>query len=363
MHSKQIRSWLRIFLAMVLLITGAIPAGLFNSKAAAADEPLTVAQAQAKNSNGSTATVEGYVVGYYNSGTSVQLSPPFTSDTNFALADRPDETDVSKMMPVQVPTNAPRSIFGLQSNPSLYHSKVRINNGTLSLYFTVNGIRNATSTTFQLIDETPETKVANVTANPSSGTVPAGTKVTLATTTVGAAVYYKQNDDTDYLPYTVPITVSDATYIETYAAKDGLENSDVTNFDYTIVDNTPISISSARNQSENTPVTVQGIVTYREESGGMANLYIQDENAGIVVRGTDSTVEPGDRIEAYGPLTIYNGLLQIEKDKAGFPGGYIKILDKNQEIPAPITLTSKDFMPAEGGGKGAGGILRGCLSK
>ena len=361
MHSKQIKSWLRLFLAMVLLITGAIPAGLFTSKAAAADEPLTVAQAQAKNSDKSIATVEGYVVGYYNSGTSVQLSPPFTSDTNFALADRPDETDVSKMMPVQVPTNAPRSTFGLQSNTSLYHSKVRINSASLETYFTVNGIKSTSSTTFQLIAETPETKVSNVTANPSSGAVPAGTKVTLGTTTVGAAVYYKQNGDTDYLPYTIPITVNDATYIEAFAAKDGLENSDVTNFDYTIVDNTPIPISNARNQSENTPVTVQGIVTYREESGGLANLYIQDENAGIVVRGTDSTVEPGDRIEAYGPLTMYNGLLQVEKDKAGFPGGYIKILDKNQEIPEPITLTSKDFAPAEGGGKGAGGIFEGML--
>ncbi|MCM3204502.1 5'-nucleotidase C-terminal domain-containing protein [Paenibacillus illinoisensis] len=362
MHSKQIRSWLRLFLAMVLLITGAIPAGLFNSKAAAAEEPLTVAQALAMESNDSSATVEGYVVGTFSNGPNVNLNSPFTLDTNFAIADSPEETNISKMMPVQVPTSAPRSIFGLQSNPSLYKSKVRINNGTLSQYFSSKGIRSvASTTTFQLIDETPETKVANVTANPSSGMVPAGTKVTLATTTVGAAVYYKQNDDTDYLPYTVPITVNDATYIETYAAKDGLENSDVTNFDYTIVDNTPISISSARNQSENTPVTVQGIVTYREESGGMANLYIQDENAGIVVRGTDSTVEPGDRIEAYGPLTIYNGLLQIEKDKAGFPGGYIKILDKNQEIPAPITLISKDFMPTEGGGKGAGGIFEGML--
>ncbi|RAW19116.1 multifunctional nuclease/2',3'-cyclic-nucleotide 2'-phosphodiesterase/5'-nucleotidase/3'-nucleotidase [Paenibacillus taichungensis] len=361
MHVLQMKRWLRLFLAMVLLITGAIPAGLFSSKAAAADEPLTVAQAQAKNSDKSTATVEGYVVGYYNSGTSIQLNPPFTSDTNFALADRPDETDVSKMMPVQVPTNAPRSTFGLQSNTSLYHSKVRINGATLETYFTVNGIKSTTSTIFQLIDETPETKVVNVTANPSSGAVPAGTEVKLATTTVGAAVYYKLNDDNEFLPYTVPITVNDTIHIEAYAHKSGLMDSDITLLDYTIVDNSPISISEARTKSENTPVTVQGIVTYREESGGLANLYIQDDHAGIVIRGTDATVERGDRIEAYGPLTIYNGLLQVEKDKTGFPGGYIKVLDKTQDIPEPVTLTSKDFTPAEGGGKGTGGIYEGML--
>lgn len=361
MQSKQIKSWLRLFLAVVLLINGAIPAGLFNSKAAAADEPLTVTQALALGSDDSTATVEGYVVGTYSNGPSVNSNPPFTVDTNFAIADSPTERDISKMMPVQVPTSVPRSTFGLLSNPSLYQSKVRINNGTLSQYFTSKGIRSVASTTFQLIDETPETEVANVTANPSSGEVPAGTQVALGTTTVGAAVYYKLNDENAFLPYTVPITVNDAIHIEAYAHKEGLLDSAIALFNYTIVDNTPISISDARNKPENTSVTVQGIVTYREESGGMANLYIQDENAGIVIRGTDSTVEPGDRIEAYGPLTIYNGLLQIEKDKAGFPGGYIKILDKAQEIPEPLVLTSKDFTPAEGGGKGAGGIYEGML--
>lgn len=361
MHSKQVKNWLRLFLAMVLLITGAIPAGWFNSKIAAADEPLTVTQALNLVSDDSTATIEGYVVGTYSNGPKVNSNPPFTLDTNFAIADHPAETDINKMMPVQVPTSAPRSIFGLQSNPSLYQSKVRINNGALSQYFTSKGIRSIASTTFQLIDEMPETKVANVIANPSSGAVPSGTKVALATTTVGAAVYYKLDDEIEFLPYTVPITVNDTVHIEAYAHKSGLMDSDITLLDYTIIDNTPISISEARNKSENTPVTVQGIVTYREESGGMANLYIQDENAGIIIRGTDSTVEPGDRIEAYGPLTIYNGLLQVEKDKAGFPGGYIKILDRAQEIPEPLMLTSKDFTPAQGGGKGTGGIYEGML--
>lgn len=114
MYRMRINRWFSIFLATVMLLIGAFPSGLSGSKAYAADEPLTVAEAQAKNSDKSTATIEGYVVGYYNSGSSVQLDPPFTSDTNFALADRPEETDITKMMPVQVPTNAPRSTFGLK---------------------------------------------------------------------------------------------------------------------------------------------------------------------------------------------------------------------------------------------------------
>nr|WP_186811678.1 5'-nucleotidase C-terminal domain-containing protein [Paenibacillus xylanexedens] len=361
MYRMQMIRWFRIFLATMLLLTGAIPAGLLDSKASAADEVLTVAQAQAKNSDKSTATIEGYVVGYYNGGSSVQLNPPFTSDTNFALADRPEETDISKMMPVQVPMNAPRSTFGLQSNTSLYHSKVRITNGSLETYFTVNGIRSISSTKFQQVDEKPETKAASVSANPSSGAVPSGTLITLETTTVGGSISYRLNDETEFIPYTSPITITDATHIEAYAHKTGLEDSDFTILDYTVVNNTPVSISEARTKSENEPVTVQGLVTYREESGGMANLYIQDENAGIVIRGTDASVEPGDQIEAYGPLSLYNGLLQVEKDKAGFPGGYIKILNKHQGLPEPLKLTSRDFVPAPGGGKGSGGKYEGML--
>ncbi|MCM3172736.1 5'-nucleotidase C-terminal domain-containing protein [Paenibacillus sp. MER 99-2] len=360
MYSKQMKSWLRLFLAMVLLVTGTIPIGVFNSKVAAADEPLTVGQALALPSDDRPATIEGYVVGTYSSGSKVNVNPPFV-DTNFAIAESPTETDINKMMPVLVPTSAPRTIFGLNSNPPLYQSKVRITNGTLSQYFSTKGLRTGTSSTFQLIDETPETEVANVTANPSSGEVPTGTQITLATTTVGATIYYKLNNEVEFLPYTNPIIINDTTHIEAYAHKEGLLDSAITLLNYTIVDNTPIPIVEARNKSENSSVTVQGIVTYREESGGMANLYIQDSNAGIVIRGTDSTVELGDRIEAYGSLTVYNGLLQVEKDKAGFPGGYIKIVDKAQEIPEPILLTSKDFAPAAGGGKGAGSIYEGML--
>ncbi|WP_405155677.1 S-layer homology domain-containing protein [Paenibacillus sp. FSL K6-0108] len=366
MHVLQMKRWLRLFLAMVLLITGAIPAGMFSSKADAADEPLTVAQAIARNNDGLPGTVEGYVIGYFNNNSKNQLQTeaPFSGGSNFGIADTPGETDLSKIMSVQIPNETSvRDIFGLNKNPELFGKKVRITNATLASYLALPGLKyiDSTSTTFQLIDETPVTKVANVTANPTSGAVPTGTQVTLETATVGATVYYKQNTDVDYLPYTVPITVNDATHIETYAAKEGIDNSDVTNFDYTIVDNSPISISEARNATENTTVTVQGIVTYSELSGSVSNLYIQDNDAGIVVRGNASGVEVGDRIEAYGPITIYNGLVQVEASKSGFQGGYIRTVEKSQDLPSPVSLNSSHFAPGAGGSKGSGGQYEGML--
>jgi len=349
---------------MALLITSAIPSGMFISKAAAADETLTVAQALDHNNDGSTATVEGYIVGFYSSKSSVQMNAPFSGDSNFAIADNPQEKNISNMMPVQVP-NVPaiREIVGLSKNPAALGKKVRLSNAKLEKYFEIRGIKyiDSSSTTFQLIDETPETKVASVRANPSSGAVPVGTQVTLETTTVGATVYYKQNTDDEYLPYTVPITINDAIHIETYAAKEGINNSDVTSFDYTLVDTTPISISDARKATENTTVSVQGIVTYSELSGSVSNLYIQDNDAGIVVRGNTSSVEIGDRIEAYGPITIYNGLVQVEASKSGFQGGFIRNVEKSLDLPLPVQLNSSHFTPVAGGGKGLGGQYEGML--
>ncbi|MBD1301124.1 hypothetical protein IDX04_34515, partial [Pseudomonas aeruginosa] len=148
---------------------------------------------------------------------------------------------------------------------------------------------------------------------------------------------------------------------ETYAAKEGIDNSDVTSFDYTLVDTTPIPISEARKATENSTVTVQGIVTYSELSGSVWNLYIQDNDAGIVVRGNASGVEAGDKIEAYGPITIYNGLVQVEASKSGFQGGYIRTVEKSQDIPSPVPLNSSHFAPGTGGNKGTGGQYEGML--
>lgn len=125
MHVLQMKRWLRLFLAMVLLITGAIPAGMFSSKADAADEPLTVAQAIARNNDGLPGTVEGYVIGYFNNNSKNQLQTeaPFSGGSNFGIADTP-ETDLSKIMSVQIPNETSvRDIFGLNKNPELFGKK------------------------------------------------------------------------------------------------------------------------------------------------------------------------------------------------------------------------------------------------
>ncbi|WP_340027205.1 5'-nucleotidase C-terminal domain-containing protein [Paenibacillus sp. FSL H7-0940] len=128
------------------------------------------------------------------------------------------------------------------------------------------------------------------------------------------------------------------------------DNSEVQEADETGI----ISIADARVLAPNTNVAVSGVVTYSELSGEFTNYYIQDEEAGIVVRAKNQ-VDVGDRIEVYGPITHYSGLVQIEKDKSGFTEGYMKVTEQNVTLPGPKNMVSTDFVrPADQSNKGPG---------
>ncbi|MCR8635155.1 5'-nucleotidase C-terminal domain-containing protein [Paenibacillus radicis (ex Xue et al. 2023)] len=210
----------------------------------------------------------------------------------------------------------------------------------------------------------PVTKVADVQATPGSGAVAPGTSVALSTATVGASVYYKLNTTVGAaVYYSAPITITEPTTITAYAQRAGLDDSATATFNYTIKDANTVTIAAARNKAANETATVEGIVTYREDSGGYANLYIQDSTGGIVVRSSTANLSAvvGDKISAFGPITIYNGLVQIEKDKSDFSGGSLTVLQSNLTLPNPVLLTSADFLPGEGNAKGPGGQYEGML--
>ncbi|MFK9090253.1 5'-nucleotidase C-terminal domain-containing protein [Bacillus salipaludis] len=111
--------------------------------ASAAENYITVAQAIANNSG--TATVKGYIVGYAKSGTSY-ITSGFPDDNNFGIADSPTETDPAKILPVQI-TAAYRAEFGLKTNPSNLGKTVFVT-GTLTLYFSVPGLKTPTAMSF-----------------------------------------------------------------------------------------------------------------------------------------------------------------------------------------------------------------------
>ncbi|WIV12089.1 CehA/McbA family metallohydrolase [Proteiniborus sp. MB09-C3] len=184
-------------------------------------------------------------------------------------------------------------------------------------------------------------KVLPVTANPSSGEVEAGTKVILSTSTIDATVFYAvykesfSNEDVVFEEYAEPIQVDEPLTIKTYATKEGLEDSDITEFSYTIkAPATVITIAEARNLPKGQEATVRGVVTWVDGD----KKYIQDDTAGIVIDYYKITgapeVEEGDFIQVTGNLNAFNELITITPNPAA-----IRIESKNNTLPVPKKIT------------------------
>ncbi|MFP3919118.1 DUF6359 domain-containing protein [Lysinibacillus telephonicus] len=119
-------------------------------------EFITVEEAIANNSG--IATVRGYIVGIANSGSKYDQEPPFTVNTNIGLADDPNETDPSKILPVQLPSGAIRSDLNLVDNPENFKKEIMIT-GSLEAYFSVPGLKSPTEYSIVGQDPAPEEPV------------------------------------------------------------------------------------------------------------------------------------------------------------------------------------------------------------
>ena len=157
------------------------------------------------------------------------------------------------------------------------------------------------------------TKVTNVIANPTPSAVYAGTEVALTTATSDATILYTVQGEVygeanGYDTYTGPIEINEDTTIIAKAVKDGMEDSEISTFEYTI--KSPlilISIAEARNMGLGQEAMVEGIVTYVNGS----NSYIQDDTGGINVYKSPVELTVGDIIKVTGKTSEYKGLLEL----------------------------------------------------
>ncbi|KMK76596.1 DUF6359 domain-containing protein [Alkalihalobacillus pseudalcaliphilus] len=149
MNNHRFIRALSVFLIVLLTVTSVMPA--WQGQAQSADGVISVTEAIEHNQG--RATVEGYIVGTVASQNNFTLAPPFTSKTNVAIAEHPDETDIRKMLPIQLPTGQVRNGLNVVDNPENYHAKVQIT-GDLEPYFSVPGLRSASG--FQIIEYTNE---------------------------------------------------------------------------------------------------------------------------------------------------------------------------------------------------------------
>src|SRR5699024_9447012 len=98
-----------------------------------------------ENNDGSEATVEGYIVGYVISPENVTRTD-FREDYNVAIADEPGETDIDKMLYVQVSSQY-RADFGLATNPENLDKQIIVT-GDLEQYHLHNGLKNPSAMNF-----------------------------------------------------------------------------------------------------------------------------------------------------------------------------------------------------------------------
>ncbi|WP_237771548.1 endonuclease [Kribbella sp. ALI-6-A] len=132
---RSARPVLLIGVLLALLGFGMTPAP------AATNATLTVAAAL-QQQNGSTGTVEGYVVGQPTA-TNTVVRSNFPNDYALALADSAGQTSTASMLYVQIPSGF-RASYGLRTNPGLVGQKITVT-GTLSAYFSHPGLTGATA--------------------------------------------------------------------------------------------------------------------------------------------------------------------------------------------------------------------------
>lgn len=284
-------------------------------------------------------TVEGYIVGFAKSETSYVVEAE--TDTNIAIADTPGETDVTKMLYIQLPSS-PASIraeFGLKTNPGNLGKKVVIT-GSLEKYFGNHaGLKSPTFIQFVGDDTEEPTQVAPIKASPAAGEVYTGTKVTLSTDTPNATIYYTTDGsepmiDSSVYNASTGIVVNEAVTIKAFGTATDLDDSEVANFAYTMkAAPTSISIEEARNKTIGEDVIVSGVVTAKLET---ATAHIQDETgAAIAIYPVDSlSANIGDLVTIQGKVAEYSGLKQLTNiSLVGTP--------TTAGVPEPQVITSE----------------------
>ncbi|MGN7470829.1 chitobiase/beta-hexosaminidase C-terminal domain-containing protein [Brevibacillus sp. SAFN-007a] len=99
-------------------------------------------------------------------------------------------------------------------------------------------------------------------------------------------------------------------------------------------------IAEARALAPGTTASVAGIVTAIFEAGGQNNVYLQDETAGLVLRGPGlaANIAVGDNIRATGKRNDYYGLEQLE-----VAADDVTVVEKQAGVPTPRLVTSEHF--------------------
>ena len=85
--------------------------------------------------------ITGYIVGGDLSSSRCSFTPPFSSRTNIAIADKASCTDKASCMSVQLSSGAIRDALNLVDNPGLLGTQVWIKGDIVAAYYGIPGIQ------------------------------------------------------------------------------------------------------------------------------------------------------------------------------------------------------------------------------
>ncbi len=190
--------------------------------------------------------------------------------------------------------------------------------------------------------------VATPTFTPAAGSYISVQTVTIACATEGATVYYTldgTDPTTESEVYAEAFTVSETTTVKAYAVKEGMNDSDIAEITYTIIE--PMTIAAARALENNQYALVQGIVTFIDGR----NIYVQDATAGIDLylnsNTVPSTLAMGDMVKGYGKKTVYNGLTELTAINGGDENQFLVLSSGN---PLPVAIKTIEEILADHNG-------------
>ena len=281
----------------------------------------------------------------------------------------------------------------VSGNPSNYKAVdeaghefiVRDENNNLGLtqgntYDSITGIVQQFNSDWQIIPRgqadivEDASKVQPVSASQPSGTIPAGTQVTLSTSTEGAEIYFTTDGSEPTVKngqkYSEPITVNEAVIIKAIAVKEGLTASEVKEFTYSVYDAADIKIHDIQGESHNSPLdgvvvnNVEGVVTYIYSIKGGNYFHMQtpddqkDDNPktseGIVVyTGNKANVKVGNLVTVTGTVDEYHidGYSDANKSDLAVTqinarddrGGVVTVIEEEVALPTTVKLTSENL--------------------
>jgi len=341
-----------LIFVMILSLLTPIAETVASAETIADTDTISVEDGIALDNDGSTQSVQGYIVGFVKGKDNVTDNPSeFTEDYNFAIADSKDESNVGKMLSVQIPAQF-RGKFGLNTNPDNLGKEVIVT-GSMEAYHANNGIKDATEMVFTDESEEPpvdlelktiqEARDQNEGDVKTKGVVTAKLKNTLHIQDEGAgiAIY----------PVLSDVQLGDEITVTGSLSKHNgllqIQNADVEEKEEKvgIPDALSLDGSQLKDHESELAVVENVSLTDVEDGGDWANFTAEDADGNeFVVRDETNSLglnESGEYDSIAGIVTQFNGDFQI------IPRSEADII-ADSSVVQPVTATPGEGKVPEG---------------